>query len=251
MAKLTKRDIVGHVFHDEKGFRPEVEPEVPIARPSKNAESYARRMTEYEANLRQWARGEIQAYQTIIDRLDPSIRPTQRRNVTAKQLFDEIAEARVPSTTLPYLHAYETLSLTTLMTTADNYCSQFTKNLQEVNIAADVITARPDPNGNNITNDYKITPGQASGYFIRGTKGVEWLDTWRQTRTSGHNGRLQPLGSLMSSLREAESSIQRARRNIVASIPQSTNPEARCRMCRHKHMNEECFKQHPELASVN
>ena len=123
MAKLAKRDLVGHVFHNEKGFRPEVEPEVPIARPSESSESYARQMTEDEAELRQWARGEIQAYQTIIDRFDPSIRPTQWRNVTAKQLFDEIAEARVPSTTLPYLHAYEIFSLTTLMTTADNYCS--------------------------------------------------------------------------------------------------------------------------------
>ena len=93
MAKLAKRDLVGHVFHNEKGFRPEVEPEVPLARPSENSESYARQMTEYKAELRQWARGEIQAYQIIIDRLDPSIRPTQRRNVTAKQLLDEIAEA--------------------------------------------------------------------------------------------------------------------------------------------------------------
>ena len=93
LAKLATRDLVGYVFHNEDGFRPKLRPEEPRRTQEESSEKFARRFGEYEASLRNWARGEVQAYQTLIDRLDPSLRPAYRDNLTAKKLFEEIAES--------------------------------------------------------------------------------------------------------------------------------------------------------------
>ncbi|KAI0991540.1 hypothetical protein K3495_g16647, partial [Podosphaera aphanis] len=95
-----------------------------------------------------------------------------------------------------------------------------------------------------------------------GTEGIDWLDTWRQTKVYDEKNRYVSLDTMMSTLRqvakvkEAQSGggqvafgKEKGRSNGKGKDgATSADPEALCTRCYHsKHKNKNCFKQHPEL----
>ena len=106
--------------------------------------------------------------------------PRTYEKYTAKQLYESVAKTRSESATAPYFSALENLLQTRFTGSPNDYCNSFLANLQSVNSAADALvsdtsTSEPDQ------SEYSILPGQAAVQFSLGTKGVAWLDNWRDT----------------------------------------------------------------------
>lgn len=84
-----------------------------------------------------------------------------------------------------------------------------------------------------------------------GTKGIEWLNTRRDTRVFPADNKFVSLQPLMSSLRAVAGN--RSLRPTTASATPISNKsnidsDAFCKKCRHSHKNRDCFSLHPELA---
>lgn len=247
-AKLARREVIDHVFHDIEGIDAALRPTLPD-RSTQSDEQFEAQIKEYRKSRTKWILGEIEAKNIIIDRLSASVCPETYDNLTAKQLYDGIARTRQESATAPYAVALERFLSTKFTSRADKYCDRFLSNLQSVNNAAEIMISSQSSSRSE-TNTFKIGPGQAAAIFVLGTKGTDWLDTWRTTRAYETDYKYSSLESMMSSLR----SITGDKKNVsgifcaAAATPSGhTDPEAECRKCRHRHKNKECFKQHPEL----
>ncbi|KAI0996910.1 hypothetical protein K3495_g11273, partial [Podosphaera aphanis] len=127
---LATESLVGHVFHDHPGIRAKPAP----AKPTESEAS-----SEYESyldKLEAWTMKDLQAYSIILRRLDPSIRPESNNAQTALELYNLIADTHKPSVATPYRNAYVRLVKTKLTTTANEYCTEFQRNLQKFRNAA-------------------------------------------------------------------------------------------------------------------
>lgn len=107
------------------------------------------------------------------------------------------------------------------------------------------------------SNLYIIPHGVASNLFIIGSKSVEWLSTWRQTKVFDRSNNYVSLGIIMSTLRQAATGKREMQsRNMVAnkligSMSEKLagpDPNDRCELRKHPHKNSEFYKQCPELA---
>ncbi|KHJ32681.1 hypothetical protein EV44_g0983 [Erysiphe necator] len=194
-AKLARRNVLGHVFHDIPGIRPLLAPYAKIA-PDLDTGTNVKSPDEELAALEQWILGEIEAKNIITMRLSPSICPRNYDNMTAKQLYDTIASTRQQTAAAHYATALEALMSVTFNSTADEYIDQFLASYQSVNNAADAFST---PTAK--VSEYHIGAGHAAALFVAGTKRVEWLNTWRDTRVFDSSNKYLPLEVLMSSLR--------------------------------------------------
>ena len=100
-------------------------------------------------------------------------------------------------------------------------------------------------------NSYRIGDGQASALFVAGTKRIEWLSSWRDTRAYEADNKYAPIQVLMSSLRSvAGNRVQPQNTAFAATAPiyEDLDPDDYSRKCRHRHRNKYCYLLHPELA---
>ncbi|POS85018.1 hypothetical protein EPUL_003997 [Erysiphe pulchra] len=106
-----------------------------------------------------------------------------------------------------------------------------------------------------------ISARLAGCFFVLEIEGISWLETWRQTRVYYANIKYVSLDVMMFTMRKV------AKRHEVVNFAQiamatgankrkgngrnegDINPEAISEICKHKHRNKNCFKQHPELRS--
>lgn len=197
--------------------------------------------------------GEIEARNIIIDRLSDSVCPQTYEKYTAKQLCESVAKTRSEAATASYSLALETLLTTRFTGSPNDYCDRFLANLQSINSAADALisdssTLEPTQ------SEYTILPGQAAVLFSLGTKGVGWLDNWRDTKAIESDNKFSSLEYMMSSLRTVAGNRTQITPRITAAAEVGTNdiknPNDYCTLCSHKHKNKQCFKQHPELAKA-
>ncbi|KAI0994686.1 hypothetical protein K3495_g13495 [Podosphaera aphanis] len=170
--------------------------------------------------------------------------PQHYTNLTAKQIYDTIAGIRNETATAPYATALEPFMSVRLISSVDDHNDRFLASLQNVNNAADGISFQSANPG------YRIGNGQASANFLMGTRRIDWLSTWRNTRAHDANNEYAPLQVLMSTLRSmADNRIQQSN-TVAAIVPNSSNldPDTYCRKCRHRHKNRYFYRLHPELA---
>ncbi|KAI0991518.1 hypothetical protein K3495_g16669, partial [Podosphaera aphanis] len=183
--------------------------------------------------------------------------------MTAKQLFDHVANAREEGATTPWETAVRKFLATKFTTTAENYCNEFLQNFLDVNSAAETMVSRNLEEFEKGGNMFEISLGLASFMFIMGTEGIPWLDTWRQTKTLDKSNRYVSLDTMMSTLRQVangregmlghgQSAIgqdggRKGRNAKGKGAARNADPESLCQRCTHKHKNKHCFKQHPEL----
>ncbi|KAI1004735.1 hypothetical protein K3495_g3485 [Podosphaera aphanis] len=197
--------------------------------------------------LEHWVLREIEAKNIIVSRLNPTNCLQSVENMTAKQLYDNIAGTRQETATAPYIAALDSFLQLRFKSTADSYIDSLFSTLQSVNNAADsFIPNNTEPN----ENVRVIGKGLASALFVIGTSHVDWLATWRETKVYQADNQFAPLQSIMSSLRATARNRMQPNNTICAASSPSKpylDPEAYCTNCRHRHRNRECFRQHPEL----
>ncbi|KAI0993160.1 hypothetical protein K3495_g15024 [Podosphaera aphanis] len=176
-AELSRADVLGHIFHDIEGIDPEIEPTEPKFSKSEPVENFEKAKQEYKVRRRAWIRGEIEAQNIIIQRLDDSKKPHDYHRYTAKQLYEMIARSNQVTNLLPHSEAFDAFISTKFTTTAEEYCTTFLQNLQNVNNASESLSP-----SNSIAANFRLSDELASVFFVKGTRHVKWLDIWRETK---------------------------------------------------------------------
>ncbi|KAI0992714.1 hypothetical protein K3495_g15471 [Podosphaera aphanis] len=141
-----------------------------------------------------WTLGEMSAKNIIISRLDSAICPQSHDQMTAKELYDSIANTRKETATAPYASSLETFLRTKFVSTADDYINRFQVNLQALQEAAEILHT-------STGDDYHVTKGQAAAIFVLGTKHIPWLSTWNDLGARTENNGYVSLETMMSTLR--------------------------------------------------
>ncbi|KAI0992897.1 hypothetical protein K3495_g15287 [Podosphaera aphanis] len=245
-AKLAKNNVIGHVFHNFPGIRPILRPADTTAEMSPEDPDFSTALDEHLRALEIWTLGEISAKNIIISRLDPSMCPRSYDQMTALELYNSIADTRKETATAPYARALETFLRTRFVNTADDYINRFQVHLQCLNEAAESLHAATG-------TEYHVTKGQAAAVFVLGTKHVPWLGTWRDLRACNDNNSYTSLETMMSTLRVVDghrttTAVETNHAMAAQGSNVANDPDAECKRCKHRHLNRECFKQHPELA---
>ena len=186
---------------------------------------------KYRAEKAAWKIGEIEARNIIIDRSSDSVCLRTYEKYTVKQLYENVAKTRSESAAAPYASALEIFLQTRFAGSANDYCDRFLANLQSVNSAADALVSIPsilDPE----QSEYAVLPGQAAVLFTLGTKGVGWLDNWRDSKALESVNKYSSLEFMMSSLRAvAENRTQITHRITPAAeaeIDDKNDPDDTC-----------------------
>ena len=143
-AKLARRNVLGHVFHNMPGLRP-VHAPVDASSSNTSPEDLPNLSTEHEIKLEQWLLGENEAKNVITSRLSSSTCPQNYDHMTAKELFDAVACIRQETATALYATALETFLMIRFMTTADDYIDRLLAGIQSVNITTDALPFHAAP----------------------------------------------------------------------------------------------------------
>ena len=234
---------------------------------SRTNEEYARLMSVYEEDLMKFQEGEIEARSILAGRISREICPPNVMSMAAKKIYEHVLSVREEGANTPWEMAVRNLLNTRLTTSSDGYCNEFMQHYLDLNNAAEIMS---NPNVEGLSGDlnisYEISAGLAGFLFVMGTEGVDWLDTWRQTKVFDTNNSYVSLDIMMSTLRQVAKGreTQPHGHGQAAVVPVvggkfngagskregSLDPESLCTMCRHKHRNKNCFKQHPELRKL-
>ena len=191
----------------------------------------------------------------MVRRMTAAIRPPNIRKITAKQLFDSIATSREEGACSPSEAAVRAFQQTKMTATADEYCNEFLRNLISVNNAAESMFT-VNPRNSDTLNPYTVQPGLASIFFVLGIDDEPWLDTLRQIRTTTADSCYVPLNAMIATIRLVKKRPAATGRVMVAADrrPKTRDrnmvgyDEERCQLYKHRHLNKNCHKQHPELA---
>lgn len=253
-ARLAKRDLTGHVIHDDIDVDPVVRPKEPV-RNMETDEEWEKIWKEHRREVLSWKNHETEARNIILERLSDKIWPRDHVRMSAKALYDSVTMTRKESSSAPYIEALRQLLETKMSSSIEDYCDRFSTAYQNVLNSAETLSASdPTP------IDRGIPEATAAGIFLVGTLNVEWLNSWRDNKAIDASDRPVSLKSMMSSIRtvaanhsynyppHTQNSVATASLNEPPNSYHQSYPDAICKKCRHKHKNKECFKQHPELA---
>ncbi|KAI0994997.1 hypothetical protein K3495_g13183 [Podosphaera aphanis] len=138
-AKLAKSNVIGHIFHNFTGIRPVTRPVDPTGEMTPDDDpNFLTTFDEYCKAVQAWTLGEMSAKNIIISRLDSANCPQSYDQMTARELYDSIANTRKETTTAPYARSLETFLRTKFVSTADDYINRFQVNLQALQEAAEI-----------------------------------------------------------------------------------------------------------------
>ncbi|KAI0993553.1 hypothetical protein K3495_g14631 [Podosphaera aphanis] len=249
-ARLAKRDLTGHVIHDDEDVDPVNKPAAPLRAADTTDSEWALIWKEHRRELLTWKNNETEARNIILERLSTKVWPRDYVRLSAKDLYDNVAKTRKESASKPYLEALQQFYNVRLNSTADHYCDAFLTAYQNVNRAAETLSS-----GDENPADRSIPEANAAGFFIvciMHLPGMHLpgLSTWRDHKAVDSTDTSVSLHSMMSSLRNSTISEYSGRQSTPAHAAPArlVDPNAPCRKCVHKHLNKECYKQNPDLA---
>lgn len=201
-SALVNQECLGHVFHDIVGVEPVITPKEP-ANAGRTAQESAAELIRYRIQLRNYTLGEVKARSALVSRISKEVRPTNMLDITAKELFDNVVKTCEERASIPYVLAVQKLLSTTFVTSPDSYCNEFMQNYNDVNNGAkSMVFKNKDLADEGGIDNFLVPPGLAGVIFILGTKHVDWLDTWRQTKVFDKENKHVPLETMMSTLRQ-------------------------------------------------
>ncbi|KAI0999701.1 hypothetical protein K3495_g8495 [Podosphaera aphanis] len=244
-ARLAKRDLTGHVIHDDEDVDPVNKPAAPLRAADTTDSERALIWKEHRLEVLTWKNNETEARNIILERLSTKVWPRDYVRLSAKNLYDSVTKTRKESASKPYLEALRQFYNVRLISTADHYCDAFLTAYQNVNTAAETLSS-----GDENPVDRSISEATAAVFFIVGTMHLPGLSTWRDHKAIDSTDRPVSLHSMMSSLRNTTISEYSGRQSTPAHAAPTrpVDPNAPCRKCAHKHLNKECYKQNPDLA---
>ncbi|KAI0993580.1 hypothetical protein K3495_g14604, partial [Podosphaera aphanis] len=245
-ARLAKRDLTGHVIHDDEDVDPVTKPLVPTRESTTPDAVWATTWKEHRRELLTWKNNETEARNIILERLSVKIWPRDHVRLSPKEIYDSVSKSRKESASKPYLEALRQFHDVRLGNSTSQYCDAFLTAYQNVTTAADNLNADDE---NPV--DRSIPEATAAGFFIIGTMHVPWLSTWRDHKAVDSTERPVSLHAMMSSLRSVTINDfnERPHNSSAHAAPSRTvDPDAPCKKCVHKHLNKECYKQNPDLA---
>lgn len=163
-SALVRRKCLGHVFHNIQGIKPVLRPTAPEKGDLNDAE-YSIKTNEYEVLLASWIEGEIEARNILVNSITKDICPQHFLNMTAKQIFDHVANSRGEGATTPWETAVRKFLSIKFTTTAENYCNEFLESFLDVNSAAEkMISPNLEESKKCSSNIFEITSGLAAFY---------------------------------------------------------------------------------------
>jgi hypothetical protein len=246
---LARHSLLGYVHKNMHGIPYKKEPVDP-------GNSDPARQTLYLTSIQGWIEGNCKAVDIIIRRLDKSLQPFETDDsLTASDLYESIVQANRPSIMNPFHEAWTKFLATKFRTTADQYCTEFQRNLQGARSAA--ASAKLDfPKG-----EYDLGSSIVTWLFYQGTIHIPWLDTWRVVGAVGAPNKGVQFASLEEMMATLRSTAGQRRlvasggvhpRNVTASAV-DVDPDADCTDCRTKspHKNKRCWKKYPDQRPEN
>lgn len=262
-SALVRRHCIGHVFHDIEGIPAIVSPIKPV-RGNESDELYNQKLQTYKESLQKYQEGEIEARSILSSRIDREICPQNLLGMSAKQLYEHVICVREEGANTPWETAVRSLLQTKLTNSVDQYCNEFMQHFMDANSAAEsMFSTSVDGSKGNHSGNFEVSQGLAGYMFVLGTEGVDWLETWRQTKIYDANNKYVSLDVMMSTLRQvakgresqpigsakASMGYKGGRDNGISEkvVEVSDDLEGICTQCRHRHKNKNCFRQHPEL----
>lgn len=250
-ARLAKRDLTGHVIHDDPDVDPVSRPIDPIRATGVADADWEDTWVRHRRAVLTWKNHETEARNIILERLSEKVWPRDHVRLSAKALYDSVSTSRKESSAATYIDALRQFHAVKFSSTIEEYCDAFQTAYQNIITAAENLSA-----SDATPIDWTIPEATAAGFFLVGTIHVPWLSSWRDNRAIDSTDRPISLHAMMSSLRTvAANNHQLPHRNFASANAASAttpstdlDPEARCNKCMHVHKNKNCFKQHPELA---
>lgn len=255
--ELVRCGLIGHVFHDI-GIPPKPKPTAPARTEGQTESAFIQLQEDYEIKLERWTEGEIIAKEVIMRRVAFADTLQNFWTATAKELYDGIAASRKEVPSIQYEDAIRALLRTKVTTSTDDYCKEFNTNLISVNNAASALVTS-GVGQDECVNSYAVPEGLASVLFALGTEEVPWLEIWRQTRVTSADNSYMSLQTMMTSIRRVRerpelsgpvTSVVRHSNNRLAHNTIEYEDE-RCQLCKHNHLNRDCYKQHPGIAPTS
>ncbi|KAI0992945.1 hypothetical protein K3495_g15239, partial [Podosphaera aphanis] len=251
-ARLAKRDLTGHVIHNDPDDDPVIRPNVPVRQPNTTDEAWQEIWTKHRRAVLVWKNHETEARNIVLERLSEKLWPKDQVTLSAKALYDSAANTRRESASGNYIDAIREFHAVKLDSTIDAYIDRFQTAYQNVNTTAEAISAT-----DATPIDRSIPEATAAAFFLVGTQHVPWLNSWRDNRAIDSTDKPISLQSMMSTLRTVAANNHQTAHNFASAASAASaaptsrthDPEARCRKCLHLHKNKHCFKQHPELAT--
>ncbi|KAI1004558.1 hypothetical protein K3495_g3650 [Podosphaera aphanis] len=246
-ARLAKRDLTGHVIHDDPDVDPVERPTTPTREEDTADTTWEAIWKLHRREVLTWKDNETEAQNIILERLSSKVWPRDYVRLSAKALYDSVSRSRRETASAPYLDALRQFQSLRLNITVEAYCDAFLTAYQNVTTAAENLSATDET-----PTDRSIPEATAAALFLVGTLLVPWLSSWRSHKALDSADKPIPLQTMVSSLRTAATNHHISRQHTTpASAATSTptlNPEARCRLCQHHHRNKHCYKQNPDLA---
>ena len=250
---LSRRNIIGHVFNQIEDILPVTRPLRPTRLESDSDSSFALKENVYRDMVQVWKMGEYEAKDIIMERLLIDTWPENYEQLTASQLYADVTQSMEVTAVDSYFAALESFTSVRFTSTVDDYCNRFLTKYQGLCKSAIAIVQHNPSMCYSSTNVYKISKETAAGMFIIGTKDVKWLSNWRDTKAIRPNNSLTSLETMMLTIRTARkyTSLNYPRSSDTEKLAHNADLEKLCLRCRHKHKNKNCFKQNPELLSID
>ncbi|KAI0995517.1 hypothetical protein K3495_g12661 [Podosphaera aphanis] len=252
-ARLAKRDLTGHVIHDDPDVDPVTRPVQPIRPKESSDEVWNDIWIRHRRQVQTWKNHETEARNIVLERLSEKVWPRDHIRLSAKDLYDSVSNTRKESASGNYIDALRQFLSIKLDSSIEDYIDKFQTAYHNV-----VTTAESISSSDTEPVDRSIPEATAAGVFLIGTHHVPWLSSWRDNKAIDSNDKPTNLRTMMTTLRTVAANNYQPTQNFAAAasasssstrLPTNRDPEAKCNKCLHVHKNKNCFRQHPELAT--
>ncbi|KAI1000676.1 hypothetical protein K3495_g7523 [Podosphaera aphanis] len=225
---LPKRDLTGHVIHNDSDVDPVVRPNVPVRQPNTTDEAWQEICTRHRRAILVWKNHETEARNIVLERLSEKLWPKDQVTLSAKALYDSAASTRRESVSGNYIDAIRKFHAVKLDSTIDAYIDRFQTAYQNVITTAEALSA-----SDATPIDRSIPEATTVAFFLIGTQHVLWLNSWRDNRAIDNTDKPISLQSMMSTLQTVAANNRQTTHNFssaasatIPSTSQTHDPEA-------------------------
>ena len=170
-----EKDLAGYVFHDISWEPAVLKPEQRPDQPEQ----------EYYKELKHFMKHDQVAFGVVLKRIDKPLRPQLGADWTSKDLYDTIATAYRPVTTVDVYDTLKVIGTIKLSGTHPNtlkYCQDFNNWYQKHTTAYEQYSRSAKLDSDDQTRLHSqmlISETLAKFLFVQGLSHIEWLRSWR------------------------------------------------------------------------